>query len=86
MATQVRTREETFERIKGALIEEGFPEEDVRMEAFFWEDLGADSLDLVELVLELEDQFGVKIPDKDAKTLKTVGQAVDYILKRQEGG
>lgn len=86
MSTQVRTPEGVFEKIKEVLIEEGFPKEKIAMEASFGEDLSADSLDRVELVLELEDQFGMKIPNEDAERLTTVGEAVAYILKRQEGG
>ena len=53
----------------------------VTEDARFKEDLDADSLDLVELIMELEDQFGVKIPDEEAQGIKTVNQAVDYIME-----
>ena len=52
-------------------------------ETVFTEDLNADSIDLVEFVLELEDEFGSEIPDEDAEKLKTVGDAVSYIMARQ---
>ena len=58
-------------------------EAQVTPEAAFQEDLDADSLDLVELIMELEDQFGVKIPDEEAQKIKTVGQAADYIMEHQ---
>jgi acyl carrier protein len=51
----------------------------------FVNDLNADSLDTVELVMELEDEFNLSIPDEDAEKLKTVGEAIDYIQKRVEG-
>ena len=49
----------------------------------FINDLGADSLDIVELVMELEEEFGISIPDEDAEKIKTVGEAVDYIKKNK---
>jgi len=53
--------------------------EDVTDEASFVEDLGADSLDTVELIMEFEDEFGVEIPDEDAEKVQTVGEAITYI-------
>ena len=78
------SREEIYEQVKGVLVEQlGIEEGEITEEASFQEDLDADSLDLVELIMELEDQFGVKISDEDAQSIQTVGQAVDYIQKRQ---
>jgi acyl carrier protein len=78
------SRDEVFERIKEVLSERLSVEEtDITEEANFQEDLDADSLDLVEMIMELEDQFGIKIPDDDAQKIQTVGQAVDYVTSHQ---
>jgi len=78
------SREEVFERVKSALGEQlGVDESEIVEDASFQEDLAADSLDLVELIMELEDQFGLKIPDDDAQKITTVGQAVEYVVGHQ---
>lgn len=72
--------EEIFERIKKIIVEQlGAPETSVTSEASFVDDLGADSLDIVELVMAIEEEFSIEIPDADAEKVTTVGDVVDYI-------
>ncbi len=69
-----------FDRVKGIVVDQlGVAEEEIKPEASFVDDLGADSLDVVELVMALEEEFGVEIPDEDAEKIITVGEAVKYI-------
>ena len=73
-------QEEIFEKVKKIIIEQlGVAETSVTMEASFIDDLGADSLDIVELVMALEEEFDIEIPDADAEKVVTVGDVVDYI-------
>jgi acyl carrier protein len=68
------------ERVKKIIVEQlGVKEEEVTSEASFVDDLGADSLDTVELVMALEEEFETEIPDEEAEKLTTVGDAIDYI-------
>lgn len=73
-----------FERVKKVTVEElDVKPEEVTMEASFTDDLGADSLDVVELVMAFEDEFEIDIPDEEVGEIKTVGNAVDYISKKK---
>lgn len=75
-----RTMADVLERVTKIIVDRlGVEEADVKMEASFKEDLGADSLDVVELVMELEDEFDMEISDEDAEKISTVGDAVNYI-------
>lgn len=68
------------ERVKSIVIKQlGVKEEDVKNESKFIEDLGADSLDTVELVMGLEEEFDTEIPDEEAEKITTVQQAIDYV-------
>ena len=72
--------EDIFEKVKGIIVEQlGVADTSVTMEASFIDDLGADSLDIVELVMALEEEFDIEIPDNDAEKVVTVGDVVDYI-------
>ena len=71
------------ERVKKIIAEQlGVEEEEVTLEAHFVEDLGADSLDTVELVMSLEEEFEIEIPDEDAEKILTVGKALEYIKEK----
>lgn len=73
-------QEEIFEKVKGIIVEQlGVAETAVNMEASFIDDLGADSLDIVELIMALEEEFDLEIPDADAEKVVTVGDVVEYI-------
>lgn len=72
-------------KVKKIISEQlGVPEADVKPEASFVNDLGADSLDTVELVMALEEEFGVEIPDEDAEKIATVQNAIDYIKAKSK--
>ena len=72
--------EDVFEKVKTIIVEQlGVAETSVEMDASFIDDLGADSLDIVELVMALEEEFDIEIPDTDAEKVVTVGDVVEYI-------
>ncbi len=75
---------EEFERVKAVIVDQlGADESAVTPEASFVDDLGADSLDIVELIMGLETEFDIEIPDEEAESIRTVGDAVDYIKSHQ---
>ena len=77
-------REEILNKIQEITADRlGVDESDITPEASFREDLEADSLDLVELIMELEEQFGMEIPDEEAEKITTVEEAVDYVQEHQ---
>jgi acyl carrier protein len=77
-------REEILGKIQEITADRlGVDEGDVTSDASFREDLEADSLDLVELIMELEEQFGMEIPDEEAEKITTVEEAVDYVMEHQ---
>ena len=76
---------DTAEKVKKIIEEQLMVEEsEVTMDASFVDDLGADSLDVVEMIMEIEDEFGIEIPDEDAEKLVTVGDAIKYLERRLE--
>ena len=76
---------EVQDKIKQIIVDElGVDEAEVTENARFIEDLGADSLDLVELVMRFEEEFDIEIPDEDAEKITTVQQAIDYVTERRK--
>ena len=74
---------ENYEKVKEIVIDKlGVDDSKITMEAKFIDDLGADSLDTVELIMQFEEEFGIEIPDEEAEELLSVGQAVDYITQK----
>lgn len=74
---------EQYDKVKEIIIDKlGVDDGKITMEAKFIDDLGADSLDTVELIMQFEEEFGIEIPDEEAENLLSVGQAVDYISNK----
>jgi len=77
-------RTEILEAFKDVLVEQlSVNKEDIKDESKLEEDFGADSLDRVEIIMAIEENFGLEIPDEEAEKIKTVGEAVDYIVSKQ---
>ncbi len=78
-------KDKVFEILKEIIMEKlNVAEDQIKPEARFQEDLGADSLDVVELVMAIEEKFNIEIPDEDAEKIRTVGDAQYYILRRRK--
>ena len=74
----------TFDKVKEVIVDKlGVEEDKIESSSSFVDDLGADSLDTVELIMQLEEEFGIEIPDENAEQMTTVQQAVDYIEPNQ---
>jgi acyl carrier protein len=72
------------DKVKSIIVEQlGISEDEVKPEASFIDDLGADSLDIVELVMAMEEEFEIEIPDEEAENIKTVGDAIKYISQHK---
>lgn len=72
----------SFDKVRGIIAEQlGIEADEITMESSFIDDLGADSLDIVELIMALEEEFDMEIPDEDAEKISTVGDVIDYINK-----
>lgn len=78
------SNEEIFNKLKGIIVEQlGVSEENVKENATFVDDLEADSLDIVELIMNIEEQFNMEIPDEEAEKIVTVGDVVKYIKEHE---
>lgn len=85
MEEEKMAKEEIFEKLKELVVDQlGVEEDEVTMEATMQDDLGADSLDLVDLVMSVEEEFGVKVADEDLENIKTVGDIVEYIEENKD--
>ena len=78
------TEQEIFEKLKGIVVEQlGTEAENIKMESTFVDDLAADSWDIVELVMCVEEEFGIEIPDGDAEKIVSIGDVVEYVKSRK---
>lgn len=78
-------KEEIFEKLKELVVDQlGVEDDEVTLEANIQDDLGADSLDVVDLVMSVEEEFGVKIADEELENIKTIGDIVDYIEENKD--
>jgi acyl carrier protein len=83
LGREVNGMDDILERVKKIIVDRlGVEESQVTPEATFKDDLGADSLDVVELVMEMEDEFGITVSDEDSEKIVTVGDAVEYIKSK----
>lgn len=83
MSSEVMSKQEILDRVKKVVVEKlSVNEDEVKETSSFQEDLGADSLDTVELVMGLETEFDIEIPDDDVNSMRTVGDAVEYIASK----
>lgn len=74
-----------FEKVKGIIVEQlGVEEDEITMESSFVDDLGADSLDIVELIMALEEEFNIEIPDDEAEKIASVGDIIEYIKENAQ--
>lgn len=78
--TRMTNKDAMYDKVKAIIVDQlGVEEEEVTPESSFIEDLGADSLDIVELIMALEEEFEIEVPDEDAEKLMTVTDAIEYI-------
>lgn len=78
----VMSKEEIFNKVRDIVVEQlGVEADEVNIDSTFIDDLGADSLDIVELIMAFEEEFGIEIPDEAAEKIKTVSNVVDYIYQ-----
>jgi acyl carrier protein len=79
----VTAKDAVFDKVRAIIVDQlGVDEDAVTPDALFIDDLGAQSLDMVELIMAIEEEFGLDIPDEDAEKITTVGEAVEYIRER----